>query len=148
MNPVQLNFPDYHFSIREGAGQKLIFDPVRKKYVALTPEEWVRQHTLQYLITTKNFPAGLTSVEGNIKLYKTQKRYDIAIFDRQGKPQLIVECKAPDVVLNEAVVDQILRYNMVLGAPYLLITNGLIHLVFRKDKKGYTQSASFPDYEG
>jgi hypothetical protein len=147
MNPVRLNFPEYNFTIREDAGQRLIFDPVRKKYVALTPEEWVRQHVLQYLLSGKNFPTGLTSVEGSIDLYKTKKRYDIAVFSRDAKPLLIVECKAPEVTLNQAVVDQIIRYNLVLDAPWLFITNGMIHLIFQKITDSYRQIPDIPDYK-
>jgi type I site-specific restriction endonuclease len=147
MEMVQLNFPTYSFSIREDAGQRAIFDPVRRKYVALTPEEWVRQHVIQYLLTEKNFPSGLTSVEGSIDLYKTRKRYDIAVFDRDTKPLLIVECKSPEVMLNQAVVDQIIRYNLVLEAPYLFITNGLAHLIFKKSKENYLQVTSIPCYQ-
>lgn len=142
----KLNFPDYEFSITEKEGQQLIFDPVRKKYVVLTPEEWVRQHMLQYLLQARGFPSGLVSVEGSITVYKTNKRYDIAAFDRQGEPILVVECKSPSVTLNQAVVDQVIRYNLTLQARFLVITNGLIHLFLEKADEGYIQIKGVPDY--
>jgi len=144
---AQLNFPAYDLAIRQTDGQQLIFDPLRKRYVALTPEEWVRQHVIQYLLQDKGYPSGLVSVEGSISLYKTQKRYDIAAFSRDGVPLLVVECKAPEVSINQGVVDQVVRYNLVLNAPYLFITNGLVHIVLKKEAEGYVQVKQVPRYE-
>jgi len=146
MNPPALNFPEYAFSFRDEAGQKLVFDPLRKKYVSLTPEEWVRQHVIRFLSATKGYPPGLISVEGCITLYKTRKRYDIAVFDRNGKPLLIVECKAPEVAVNQAVADQAIRYNLAMDALFLFITNGLIHIILKKEGDRYTQVKTFPEY--
>ena len=144
MDPSQLNFPAYSFTFRKEKDRQLIFDPVRRRYVTLTPEEWVRQHVIQFLIKSKDCPAGLLSVEGSINLFRTAKRYDLAVFDRQGKPLLVVECKSPDVALNQSVIDQIIRYNMTVNAPYLYVTNGLIHLFLKKDQKGYRQIKELP----
>lgn len=141
-----LNFPAYEFSIRHEGDHAYIFDPVRKRYVALTPEEWVRQHVLRFLLEEKGFPAGLTSVESSIMVYNTRKRYDIAVFSREGKPLLVVECKSTDIRLNDSVVDQITRYNIELKAPYLFITNGLLHIFLENTPEGYRQIQDLPHY--
>jgi len=146
MQAIKLNFPPYDFTVRDQGGRREIFDPVRKKYVALTPEEWVRQHTVQFLLSEKHFPAGLTVVEGTITLNKTKKRYDLAVFGKDAKPLLIAECKAPEVTISQQVLDQIIRYNLILEAPYLLITNGLVHLFLKKHAGTYAQIVQLPDY--
>lgn len=142
----QLNFPAYEFTVRDQDGAQAIFDPLRKKFVALTPEEWVRQHVIRFLLNDRGFPAGLTVVEGSVDLYRTRKRYDIAVFGKDGRPLLIVECKAPGVTINHAVIDQVVRYNLALDAPYLLITNGMTHFVLKKENEGYAQVRNLPDY--
>jgi hypothetical protein len=99
---IKLNFPDYSFRIKDLDGKLVIFDPVRKKYVSLTPEEWVRQHVIQYLKQEKHVPLSLISVETEIRLYKTRKRFDIAVFDRNGHALLVVECKSPAVPVTQS----------------------------------------------
>jgi type I site-specific restriction endonuclease len=143
----RLNFPIYEFSVRQQDEQTQIFDPVRKRFVALTPEEWVRQHVIRYLLDQKGFPSGLLSVEGTIKLYHTKKRYDIAAFDQKGKPLLVVECKSPDTKLNPVVIDQVTRYNLTLQAPYLFITNGIVQIFLKKAGKSFVQMNKFPEYQ-
>lgn len=113
------------FNTRLNGKRKEVFDPVRKKYVLLSPEEEVRQITLHYLIEEKEVPAGLVSVEYSMKLNKLVKRCDIVVFARDGKPLMIVECKARHITLNQAVLDQATRYNMNLNVRFLLLTNGL-----------------------
>jgi hypothetical protein len=125
---LNLNFPSYEFRIREEDGARTIFDPVRKKFVALTPEEWVRQHVIRYLTEEKKVPETLVRVEAEIKLYKTRKRFDLAVCDRNGKALLVVECKAPSVPLSQDVLDQVVRYNLTLKVKYLMLTNGLQHI--------------------
>ena len=142
----QLRFQSYEFSIREVKGQGQIFDPVRRQYVALTPEEWVRQHVIRYLLDEKGVPSGLLSVESTISLYKTKKRYDLAAFNRKGEPLLVVECKSPDLKLNPSIIDQAIRYNLALQASYLFITNGMVHIFLEKTKEGYVQINDLPDY--
>lgn len=122
-----LNLPQYDFRIEGSEDQLSIFDPIRKKYVALTPEEWVRQHFIQYLIHEKNLPSGLILLEKTLVYNKMKRRPDIVAHDRQGKPILIVECKAPDVKITQETFDQIARYNSVLKVPYLIVTNGMKH---------------------
>jgi len=121
----QLNFPSYDFSIRESGDTKQIFDDIRKKWIVLTPEEWVRQHVVQFLITEKGYPAGLIAVEKGLKVNNLPKRFDIVLFDQNAKPLMTVECKAPKVKIDNSTLEQALRYNSVLGAKYLLLTNGM-----------------------
>lgn len=125
---IKLNFPDYTFTIKDHDGKPVIFDLVRKKYVALTPEEWVRQHVIQYLNLEKQVPLSLIRAESEIRLYKTRKRFDIAVFDRNGQPLLVVECKSPSVPLTQDVLDQAVRYNLAMKVGFLMLTNGLIHI--------------------
>lgn len=130
---IKLNFPGYNFSTKDQDGRAVIFDPARKKYVALTPEEWVRQHVIQYLHLEKHVPLSLISVETEIRLYKTRKRFDIAVFDRNGNPQLVVECKSPSVPVTPEVLDQVVRYNLSLKVSHLMLTNGLQHIYCQVD---------------
>jgi len=108
----------------------LIFDFIRKKWLVLTPEEWVRQHTLNYLVTEKKFPASSISIEKELILNDIKKRYDIVVYNRDLKPYLIIECKAPYIELDRLVVEQALRYNLTIKAELLMITNGISDLVF------------------
>ena len=120
----KLNLPDYSADIR--ISQKQVFDPLRRKYVALTPEEWVRQNIIKHLIAL-GFPEGLISVEQPITYNQLQKRCDIVVYNRQAQPRMIVECKAPQVGITQKVFDQIAVYNLRLNVEYLLVTNGLQH---------------------
>jgi hypothetical protein len=123
----KLNFPDYSFKIKSKENKPLIFSHLRKKYLVLTPEEWVRQHCVNYLISEKKISASLLSEERQIDLNGIAKRYDIIAFKPNGQINLIVECKAPHIKITQDTFDQIARYNMALDADYLMITNGLNH---------------------
>lgn len=123
----KLNLPTYSFKYRTEQGQKQIFDPVRKKYIALLPEEWVRQNLIQYLIHEKGFPQGLIEVEKGLRINGLPKRADIILNNNRGKALMLVECKAPDVEINQDTFDQIARYNIACRLSYLLISNGLQH---------------------
>lgn len=112
------------------AAHTMIFDVVRKKWLVLTPEEWVRQHLLNYLVTVKQIPASRIAVEKELQLNGLRRRYDAVVFDRNRQPYLIVECKAPYVALDQSVIEQALRYNLSVKAELLLITNGISDLVF------------------
>jgi hypothetical protein len=125
---IQLNLPGIEFKSRTVANQQQIFDPVRRKYVAMTPEEWVRQHFVQYLIVQLKVPMSHIAVEKSLKVNNLAKRADIVIFKGGLKPILAVECKAPSVEINEEVFYQVLRYNMALRVDYLVLTNGLRHI--------------------
>ena len=123
----QLNFPTYPLKIKSKENNYVIFDIVRKKYVLLTPEEWVRQHCLHYLTTHKNYPVSLIAVEKKLIINALTKRTDIVTFNLLGEPQIIVECKAPSIKISQESFDQIARYNLKLQAKYLMVTNGLTH---------------------
>jgi len=122
-----LNFPAIDARTKAEGKRTLIFDSIRKKYVALTPEEWVRQHLIHYLITEKGFPATLISVETPLKYARVDKRSDVLAYDRTGQPLMLAECKAPEVAITQKVFEQIAVYNLTLQAPCLMVTNGLQH---------------------
>jgi hypothetical protein len=140
-----LNFPFYEFAVKTEGGKRLIFDEVRKKYVALTPEEWVRQHLVRYLREAKGCPAGLIAVEAPLKCARVEKRSDVVVHNRQGEPLLIAECNAPDVVITQKVFEQIARYQQSLCARYLLMTNG--RQVFCLNVAASEWLSDIPDYE-
>ena len=123
----QLNLPTYKFKLKKEGEIIKIFDGIRKKYVVLTPEEWVRQNFLEYLIQEKKFPASLIAVEAGLKYNQLQKRADVLVYDKSGNPFLMVECKASSVKITQDTFDQIARYNIVFKVKYLVVTNGLNH---------------------
>lgn len=120
---LHINFPKYNFRIKKEKNRHLIFDEVRKLWVTLTPEEWVRQNFLQYLIQVKNYPVALISVEKIIRLGELKKRYDIVVYNK-AKPWLIVECKETNTSINKAVIEQVIRYNIALSINYFVVSNG------------------------
>ena len=130
---TKLNLPGYPLQIREQGQSKQIFDAIRKKYVALTPEEWVRQHFIHYLISEKKYPIALIAVEASFEFNGLSKRCDILVYDRNFKPWLIVECKAPKVTLDQKVFDQIARYNLKWNVGIFILTNGLQHFCCKMD---------------
>ena len=111
----------------------MVFDPVRKQWVSLTPEELVRQLLILHVLEQKICPAGLIAVEKKIVVNERERRYDLALHDQQGDPWLVAECKAPEIPLTQQVLDQIARYNLTLQVPYLLVTNGLQSLCYQID---------------
>lgn len=129
--------------------QKTIFDPLRKKHVTLTPEEEVRQFFIKWLNTDRGYPYQLMASEYFIRLNKKQFRCDIVAFDRSIKPILLVECKAPDVEINNLVVEQVIRYNMVLNVATIVITNGKVTYAFgyNAEKQAYEQLSDIPAYK-
>ncbi len=138
-----LNLPAFDYKIKQIEGKPYIFDLLRRKYIRVTPEEWVRQHIVHLLISHYQYPKALIRTEGGLTLNQLQKRTDVLVFDREGKPYLLVECKAPSVPLTQAVFDQIARYNHVHQAPYLVISNGLTHYCCGIDHQ--TATVSFLD---
>lgn len=124
---LTLNLPEYTAKVIIKEGKKQIFDPIRKKYVALTPEEWVRQHFINYLTVHKNYPSTLLANEVSITLNKLSKRCDTVVYSRNLCPIVIIEYKAPAVEITPVVFDQIVRYNMVLHVKYLMLSNGFEH---------------------
>lgn len=144
-----LNFPAYSFRLKSSENKTLIFDVLRKKFIQLTPEEWVRQHCVRFLIEEKNFPKTLLNVEKQIKVNKTIKRYDLIAFKPNGNIQLIVECKAPSVKITQETFDQIARYNLTLQADFLMVTNGKEHYFCQMDyqKERYNFLSDIPKYK-
>lgn len=129
----KLNLPPFEPLLREAENLTQIFDIVRRRYVALTPEEWVRQHVIHALHQYNGYPIELMQIEGAISVNGLSKRCDIVIYNREGRPVIIVECKKPEIRLSQKVLDQICRYNLTLNVPYLYITNGLQHVVLQVD---------------
>lgn len=131
----KLNFRDYVFRFRNSDGKVSVFDAIRKRFILLTPEEWVRQHVVRYLLEEKNYPLSHVNVEKVIKMNGLTKRYDIVVFRPDGSILLLVECKAPGVPVSQSVFDQIARYNLALNAGYMMVTNGLNHYFCQMDHK-------------
>lgn len=128
-----LNLPPFAYKIKQSGANSLIFDALRRKYVLLTPEEWVRQHFMHYLTGTLSYPRSLISIERGTTYNKLQKRTDMCVYDQRGKPHLLVECKAAHVPITQEVVKQVSVYNQVLQARYVVITNGLEHFCWQVD---------------
>ncbi|EDP95744.1 type I restriction enzyme HsdR N-terminal domain-containing protein [Kordia algicida OT-1] len=144
-----LNFPKYSFRFKNRENKIYIFDAIRKKFVVLTPEEWVRQHTVQFLLQEKNYPISLINVEKELIFNNLKKRYDIVIFNSDGSIFLVVECKRSTITINQQTFDQIARYNMILDAEYLMVTNGMNHYYCTMDYEAqqYHFLREIPDYE-
>ena len=147
---MKLNLPQYEFNIKkDSTGNYKIFDSLRRKFVALTPEEWVRQNFVAFLINDKRFPSGLMNNEISLTQNGISRRCDTLISDRHGNPFMIVEYKAPSIQISQKVFDQIVRYNMVLRAKYLVVSNGLSHYCCKIDyaTNSYSFLPDIPDYD-
>jgi len=144
----QLNFPKYNFRFKSNENKTLIFDIIRKKFVVLTPEEWVRQHVLHFLISEKKYPSSHINVEKQLQLHDTIKRYDIVVFKPNGSIYIIIECKAPKIKITQQTFDQIARYNFVVNANYLFVTNGLEQYYCKMDfeNEKYIFLKDIPEY--
>ena len=144
----KLNLPIYPIKLKKEENKTLVFDPIRKKHIVLTPEEWVRQNFIQFLIEEKNYPASLMAVERGIDLLNTKKRCDIVLYNTKGLPYMIVECKAPSIKISQDTFDQIARYNMTLKTDLLVVTNGLQHHICIMDhqNKRYHFLKEIPNY--
>lgn len=145
----KLNLPSFQANIRNKNNRAEIFDEFRKKFVVLTPEEWVRQNFAHFMVNHKLYPRGLVAIEYSFKLQTRLKRVDILVFTKRGKPQLIVECKAAEVNINQKVFDQIARYNMAFKVNYLIVTNGIEHYACKLDYKtlSYQFIQEIPSFE-
>ena len=146
---LSLNLPTFAAKVKEKDGKHVIFDPVRRKFVALTPEEWVRQHFVNYLISDKGYPKELLANEVPLKLNGTSKRCDTVAYNRFLTPLMIVEYKAPQIEITSSVFDQIVRYNMVLHVRYLAVSNGISHFCCKIDYENLTYSflEGIPEYD-
>ena len=137
---LALNLPSFAVKMQQRNGKNLIFDPLRKKYVALTPEEWVRQHFTHFLTDHKGYPKGLLANEIQLDLNGTKKRCDTVLFNKDLSARMIVEYKAPHIAITQAVFDQITRYNMVLKVDYLIVSNGINHYCCKIDYQSMSYS--------
>jgi len=144
----ELNFPKFSFRFKNKENKISIFDVIRKRFVILQPEEWVRQHCIHYLIDYKGYPKSLINIEKELIINSLRKRYDIVIFNSDGSIHLIVECKAPAININQNVFDQIALYNLSLNATYLMISNGINHYYCQMDfkKEKYHFLKDIPEY--
>lgn len=146
---VQLNLPPYQIRVKETGVRKQIFDILRRKYVALTPEEWVRQHFIHYLIEHKNYPASLLANEVPLQIGEKRMRADSVLYDNQLHPRIIIEYKAPNITLTQKVFDQITVYNLLLHVDYLIVSNGMTTYICKMDyeKQTYKFLETIPNYE-
>ena len=145
---MPLNLPPYPFKITDANGQLTLFDVIRKRDIIITPEEWVRQHFVQYLINQKNYPKSLIKLEGGHKLHGMAKRTDIVVYNPAGEKILLVECKAPSITIDQKTFDQVARYNMVHKVKLLAVTNGLQHYycVINFEERDYKFIEEMPFY--
>ncbi|HEY8396485.1 MAG TPA: type I restriction enzyme HsdR N-terminal domain-containing protein [Flavihumibacter sp.] len=144
---IAIDYPEVALKWKEEKGQRWVFDSLRKKWLVLTPEEWVRQHFLQYLTEVKKYPASFIALEKSMRLGELNKRFDILVYNRNHEPWLMVECKAMDVPLNETVLRQILSYNMAIPVSYLVITNGSSCFAFHRNEGRLEQITALPFFE-
>jgi len=146
----KLNLPEYSFRIKTTEGKSFIFDSLRKKFVRLTPEEWVRQNFVQFLISEKKYSVSLITVEAAVKVNNNPQRADLVIYNRSGNPLLVAEFKAPEVKIDQKTFDQIVRYNMQLKVPFLIVSNGLQHFCcqINYDNNSYAFLPEIPEFSG
>lgn len=146
MKPLRL--PAGNFRVKSTEKGRAIFDPIRKKFVHLTPEEWVRQHVVLFLLSRKRIPQNLINIEKQLIIAGTTKRYDIISYNTDGSIHLVVECKAPEIKIDQSVFDQIARYNLALNAQYLMVSNGMDHYfcTMDYDKQTYNFIPDLPEY--
>ena len=144
----ELNFPKFEYRFKSTENKVSIFDVIRKKFIILQPEEWVRQHCIHYLINVKKFPLSLINVEKELIINGLKKRYDIVVYNSDGSIHLIVECKSYKVEINQNTFDQIARYNLTLDANYLMVTNGINHYYcqMKMQEERYEFLRDIPEY--
>ena len=145
----QLQFPSYSFRFKNSENKVAIFDEIRKKFIIITPEEWVRQHVVQFLLQDKKYPKSHINVEKLLKINDLNKRYDVVVYNPDGSIFILVECKAPEIKISQHTFDQIARYNMTLNAEYLMVTNGLNHYFCKMDYENekYDFLPELPEYQ-
>ena len=143
---IKINYPETSFKIKKANNIELIFDAFRKRWIVLTPEEWVRQNILQYLTETKRYPAKLIAIEKEISLGELKKRCDIVVYDRNASPWMIIECKEMNTPINSKTLEQVLRYHITLPAKYLVITNGSYCFGFEKREGHFFEIDEMPVY--
>ena len=144
---VKIYYPTYSFKIREPEQKKEeIFDELRKLWVRLTPEEWVRQNFIQYLLQVKQYPASYIAVERRMKLAEVNKRFDLLVFDQTARPWLMVECKAPEIKIDSRVIWQAFHYNIAMPVKYMVLTNGEQCSAYVKTENDFVEIQALPGY--
>lgn len=145
---LSLNFPRYSFRFKSSENKQQIFDIIRKKFVSLLPEEWVRQHVIHFLTIDKKYPTSLINVEKTLSLNGLKKRYDVVVYNPDGSIHILVECKSPNITISQVVFDQIARYNLKMQAEYLIVTNGLDHFYCKMnyEEEKYSFLRQIPDF--
>ena len=145
---IKIEFPGNSLKIRQQAGVHEVFDAIRKKWLVMTPEEYVRQNFIQFLLISKKYPASLFAIEKEIRVGELKKRCDIVVYNREASPWMIIECKEMNVALSDKTLAQVLRYHSALPAEYLIITNGSYCYGFKKEKDQFFQIDLFPGFPG
>ncbi len=143
---IKISYPSYPFKIETREDKEYIFDPLRKKWIRLTPEEWVRQNFLQYLIQVMEYPTALIAIEKEIQIGELKKRFDILVY-KDDRPWLLIECKEMNVPINESVMEQLLRYQITVQADYLIVTNGNETRGIGKENDQFTTLNAIPSYQ-
>ena len=142
---IKINYPAHDFRIKKEAGKEWIFDDFRKQWLRLTPEEWVRQNILQYLVQVKQYPSSLIAIEKEISLGELRKRFDILVY-KDSKPWMVIECKEMNIPLTESVLKQVLNYNITLQTDFLVITNGTVTHGFAISNGHAEELTQLPDF--
>lgn len=145
--PPKLNFPAIKLRAQRRDGYTMVYDSVRNMYVVLTPEEWVRRHLVEYLVTYCKVPLRSIVEEYPVALNGMAQRADVVVMDSQARPLILAECKAPEIKLTQDTILQATRYNAVVDARYIILTNGMTHFCYEKGEAGYVQLSSFPSFE-
>ena len=145
---IKIYYPQYPFKIKEEEiGKEFIFDELRKQWISLTPEEWVRQNFIQYLLQVKKYPASYIAVERKMKLGEINKRFDLLVFDRAARPWMMIECKAMNIAIDKSVLWQVLHYNIAIPVKYLVVTNGENCFGYVKGVMDFEKIAMLPAYD-
>jgi len=145
---ITINYPEPSFRIKKEDGQTFLFDPLRKRWLVLTNEEWVRQNFVNYLINVQRYPSALIALEKEIYLGELKKRFDILVYNRDHQPWLLAECKSPEIKMDEPVLEQTLRYGISIPANFLVITNGGTTYCWTRTEKGLGMMNSLPSWPG
>jgi hypothetical protein len=141
---ITVQYPDTQFRMKEENGKRFIFDSIRKSWLLLTEEEWVRQNFVNYMVAISKYPSTVIALEKEIWLNQLKKRFDILVYDRELRPWMMIECKAPSVRLSEDVLQQVLRYNITVPVDYIVITNGDTTVGWKKENRGLVLLKELP----
>lgn len=144
---IPISYPEPQFPVEERQGKHYIFDAIRKTWLLLTEEEWVRQNFVHYLIRSLHYPAAVIALEKEIQVHDLKKRFDVLVYDKHFKPWMLIECKSPEVALNESVLQQVLRYSISVPALFIIITNGKETWGWKKEGGSLQVLTTLPQWE-